>query len=196
MGVDVMTVNHYKNRELRNMPGEEWMDILGYDGYYSISNMGRVKSEHRIICTKNGWEYTIKERILKQNVNSKSGQVHVDLCVGGVSKSFAVPVLVGEAFLGQRKDGEVYCHANMNMTDNRLKNIHISTKYELSMSVLERSYKGSRPRFVINGRGFYSAQALARYLKEKYDIPITTTEHRTTKLKWVDDKLKTAKRRQ
>ncbi len=34
-----------KNLSLENMEGEEWTDVIGYDGIYSVSNYGRIKRE-------------------------------------------------------------------------------------------------------------------------------------------------------
>lgn len=29
---------------IKNLPGEEWREIAGYDGKYLVSNQGRIKS--------------------------------------------------------------------------------------------------------------------------------------------------------
>lgn len=34
----------YTERELAN---EEWRDVIGYEGLYQVSNLGRVKSLHK-----------------------------------------------------------------------------------------------------------------------------------------------------
>lgn len=47
---------------------EEWKDIIGYEGYYQISNMGRVKSLFRKVIMKNGRFKTIKESIIVQKL--------------------------------------------------------------------------------------------------------------------------------
>ena len=32
---------------LENLDGEVWKDIPGYEGFYEVSNMGRIKSKER-----------------------------------------------------------------------------------------------------------------------------------------------------
>ncbi len=105
-----------------NLEGEEWRDCLGYDGIYSVSNLGRIKSEQRYDCRGR----LIKERILKQTICSK-GTPSVKFSVNGVACTKEPIGLVGESFLGEKKDNEVYCHKNKNPLDNRLKNIIITT---------------------------------------------------------------------
>ena len=34
----------YKNLSLEDLPNEEWRDVVGYEGLYQVSNMGRIKS--------------------------------------------------------------------------------------------------------------------------------------------------------
>lgn len=38
-----------------NIKIEIWKDIIGYEGYYQISNLGNVKSLNRIVKNKNGY---------------------------------------------------------------------------------------------------------------------------------------------
>ncbi len=45
---------------------EIWKDVVGYEGYYQASNLGRVRSLDRIIVRKNGWKQTLGGKILKQ----------------------------------------------------------------------------------------------------------------------------------
>ena len=45
---------------------EKWRDILGYEGYYQISNYGRVRSLDRyVIANKNGGKKLLKGRFMK-----------------------------------------------------------------------------------------------------------------------------------
>lgn len=34
----------YQNLSLEDLPNEEWRDVVGYEGLYQVSNLGRVKS--------------------------------------------------------------------------------------------------------------------------------------------------------
>ena len=64
------------------MKNEEWRDVVGYEGRYQISSMGRVKSLERKDCLGR----TVKERILKPNVVG-GGYLMIGLCAGGKQKN-------------------------------------------------------------------------------------------------------------
>ena len=50
---------------------EIWKTIEGYEGFYEISNLGRVKSLRRIETRKNGTTYPVKESIISQSADQK-----------------------------------------------------------------------------------------------------------------------------
>ena len=52
------------------MEDEIWVDIKGYEGFYQVSNQGRVRSLDREVI-RNGRTTKLKGRVLKQNVDSK-----------------------------------------------------------------------------------------------------------------------------
>lgn len=37
----------YQNLSLEDLPNEFWRDVVGYEGIYQVSNLGRVKSLDR-----------------------------------------------------------------------------------------------------------------------------------------------------
>lgn len=59
------------NRELKDLPGEKWMDIPGCWDRYAISNFGRVKSLARIVDRSPKGCLSVKERILKPCISKK-----------------------------------------------------------------------------------------------------------------------------
>ena len=50
---------------------EVWKDVVGYEGLYQISNLGRVKSVERFRKGKKGSKTYCKERILISVVSAR-----------------------------------------------------------------------------------------------------------------------------
>jgi hypothetical protein len=117
---------------LYDIDGEEWRDVIGYDGIYNISNFGRVKSLRRYSSINR----IIKEKILKQQSTPK-GQTYVGLSIDGVVVKYTIAVLVADAFMRDRNEGECICKKNKVAHDNRLSNLLI-TNFSESVCI---SYK-------------------------------------------------------
>lgn len=110
---------------------EYWKDIDNYEGYYKISNLGRVKSLERQIKTSNDYYRTISGKILNPSLNGE-GYQQVTLSVDGVKTNNMVHHLVAKAFLNHSTKGNsiVIDHMNDNPTDNRVSNLNIVTNRE------------------------------------------------------------------
>jgi hypothetical protein len=111
------------NYKLENLQNEEWRDCIGYDGIYSVSNYGRIKSETRYDSVGR----LIKQRILKQTFGV-NGIPSVKFSLNGKAITKEPMTLVGESFLREKKPDEAYCHINKNKADNRLSNRAIETR--------------------------------------------------------------------
>ena len=96
---------------------EEWRDVIGYDGHYQVSNLGRVKS----------FKWNV-EKILKPNLNS--GYCRVSLYQNGKLKKVLVHVLVARAFLPNPNNLPVVNHINNVHADNRVENLEWVTYSE------------------------------------------------------------------
>ena len=111
---------------------EIFKDIKGYEGYYQVSNLGRVKSVQRQII-KRGNYYTLKEKILKP-CKDNLGYLHVRLCKNGKPTLWKIHQLVALAFLNHdRKEAgwdTIIHHINGNKRDNRVTNLEIQSRVE------------------------------------------------------------------
>ncbi len=111
----------YKNLSLEDLPGEEWRDVVGYEGLYKVSNLGRVKMLERNVLANKSIK-KIKEHILSQHLSSKK-YLTVHFWVKNHKKAEYVHKLVLTAFIRERLDGEECNHLNEVRTDNRLVNL-------------------------------------------------------------------------
>ena len=111
------------------MAHEEWRDVVGYEGYYQVSNLGRVRSLDRSLPTSTGLirHYTGKE--LKQRVNA-NGYLTVSITFDGRSKSYLVHRLVAEAFIDNADMSLNINHINGVIQDNRVENLQAITVQE------------------------------------------------------------------
>ena len=106
---------------------EVWKDIPGYEGYYQVSDMGRVRSLDRIILKNNNHTITCKGVILKNYMNKH--KYYVISLVKNTKKLFKVHQLVAMCFLGHVPCGQkmVVDHINNDKLDNRLINLQVIT---------------------------------------------------------------------
>lgn len=114
---------------------EEWRPIVGYEGLYEVSDLGRVKSlARKVLRQREGRRdhfITIPERILRAVPMKRGGYPCVQLSKRNVEIHHRVHQLVLETFVGPkpRLDSEVR-HLNDIPTDNRLVNLTWGTKSE------------------------------------------------------------------
>lgn len=132
-----------------NVP-EEWRPVVGYEGIYEISDLGRVKRTKGMSGVKAG-------RYLKQHLRRR--YLSVGLSYKDKFKSHAVHSLVGAAFIGPRPLGYHIDHVNGDKGDNRVSNLEYVTVAEnnrrASMLGLrptgERHGSRLHPEFVARG---------------------------------------------
>lgn len=118
----------YENLSLEDMEGEVWKDVVGYEGLYQVSNLGRVKSLDKVISTRNGYssfEKSIKGRVLKQVL--VMGYLKVHLVNIGKGKSIPVHRFVAMAFISNKNNYPQVNHKDEDKTNNIVDNLEWCT---------------------------------------------------------------------
>lgn len=110
------------------MSGEDWRPIPGWEGYYEVSNFGRVRSVDRWVDYTDGRRRFIEGQIRRPKPNAKGGHLLVGLNRDNHKTMRCVHALVMFAFVGPRPEGMGVCHNNGDPTDNRLPNLRYDTK--------------------------------------------------------------------
>lgn len=113
------------------MEREIWKDILGYEGLYQASNLGRIKSIDRVVrYGRYNTNLTAVKigKLRKQHIIQ--GYHRVTLFNNGKPKSLYVHRLVWSAFNGKIPDGMEVNHINEVKTDNRLENLNLMSRNE------------------------------------------------------------------
>ncbi|ORC02701.1 hypothetical protein B1T48_16980 [Mycobacterium persicum] len=125
---------------------EQWRPVVGYEGLYEVSDVGRVRSLARTVLHPHSGRYTLCGRILSPHPDG-CGYLKVRLHRDGQGRTRKVHQLVLEAFVGPRPAGLECCHADDDKTNNRLSNLRYDTR---SANMLDQ---------VRNGRHRWARQA-------------------------------------
>jgi len=109
---------------LDNLENEDWIDALGFDGIYQVSNFGRVKTLGRWVSNGKS-ERWVKERIRKL-YTGKDGRITMIFNYENKKTSVNLPALIYFSFYPEKKYlDRTYCVAHINkiLNDNRLENL-------------------------------------------------------------------------
>lgn len=112
---------------------EEWRPAPGYEGYYEVSNLGRIKSAAIFIRHDGNWAeeggYIKKIKIRSQQTN-RYGYKTIKLCKLGNCKQARVHRLVAEAFIPTDNHLNQINHIDGNKTNNLITNLEWVTAAE------------------------------------------------------------------
>ena len=181
------------------MQEEIWKDIIGYEGYYQVSNLGRIKSMDRVIYNKDGHPYHYPGRIRKLVPNPK-GYLIVSLSKDCMTRVFLVSRLVAQAFIPNPNNLPQVGHKDddRDKRNNSVDNLYWTTNYENSNTEgrkkrLSESHMGNknhmRRKVCVDNKEFDSVYDCAEYcgvshwmIREWLDVNC----NRKMPQKWVD----------
>jgi hypothetical protein len=139
-----------------------WKDVVGYCGFYQVSNTGKVRSVDRIITDSLGRTRKMKGKELTPSFDS-NGYFMISLS-RGCSKSRLVHQLVCESFLGSRPEGKEVLHGPAGCRDNTISNLRYGSKSQNAKDRVRDGTQHLNIRKVIRDDGviFPSATSAAK----------------------------------
>jgi len=182
-GITDVEGKRYKNLDLEALEGEIWVNALGFDGVYEVSNLGRVKSLERRVPIAKG-SRRVRARMLSQGKQKRDGRLTVVLSLNNIAKSYALNTLIYYSFnpeiINDNLKDEVY-HLNKIQDDNRLCNLGYNkvkgASYKRSIELgnvkhLESARKKLHPHtrnksIVVDGRTTHRTCRVCDTLKEQ-----------------------------
>ena len=105
-----------------SLDGEEWRDVVGYEGYYMVSNLGRILASKRDIVYKNGRIHHLEPKLVKPQV-MPNGYIQVRLWKDNKEKKMYVHRIVGEAFISNPNNYPEIDHIDAIRDNNVVSNL-------------------------------------------------------------------------
>ncbi len=110
---------------------EIWLDVIGYEGSYQVSNFGNIKSlSRKVKCNSS---YRIINEIILRPKPDKDGYLKVVLCVDNKRKTVSIHRIQAIAFIPNPKNKPCVNHIDGVKFNNILSNIEWATFSENSI---------------------------------------------------------------
>lgn len=155
----------YENLSLELLAGEEWRDMVGFEGYYQVSSLGRIKRLKTSDIGKDGKVKNFQPHILKQQ--KQRGYMNVMVSVNNVQKRFRIHRLIGLAFTPNPENKPYINHKNGIRDDNTVPNLEWSTNSENQLHAYRILGKQNpRNRLGKTGAHCYNAKEVFQYSEE------------------------------
>lgn len=138
---------------------EIWKEIVGYEGLYEISNLGRVKSLARKTGRRSFNEVIRKPKLWSMH-NGKWTYHLIILCKARKKSTKKIHRLVAEAFIPNPENKPEVHHIDFDTTNNRVENLKWTTHHENSLHSVGRYASGTR-----NGQSRFNVEDI-RFIKQ------------------------------
>lgn len=169
-----------------NVLAEEWRAVIGYEGFYEISDHARIRSLPRMVPTKGGGLTLWRGKILKPCLNS-DGYLQVGLTNSSGRKSKTVHQLLARAFIGEPPPGMQVNHKDGVKTNNRIGNFEYTTsagntRHAIALGLINNYGENSTSAKLTNAevveiKQLRSSGVTLKRIAEKFQVA-TGTVHR------------------
>lgn len=110
------------------MEEEIWKDVVGYEGTYMVSSLGRVKSLERTIPINGHYQF-VRERFLAINMNTGKYSC-TNLSLEGKHRTVLVHRIVAKAFIPNPNNFATINHIDGDKQNNRVDNLEWMTQLD------------------------------------------------------------------
>ncbi|MCX6204879.1 MAG: NUMOD4 motif-containing HNH endonuclease [Bacteroidetes bacterium] len=107
---------------------EKWLPVKGYEGFYEISDTGKVNGMDRMVVSKKGLTRK-KGKLIKIRVNN-DGYIEVRLSKDSRTTTTFIHILIAKAFIPNPLNKLEVNHINGIKADNRIENLEWCTHSE------------------------------------------------------------------
>lgn len=127
---------------------EEWRPVVGWEGYYEVSNLGRVRSLPRL-CKVRGTGFRMSEEKVLKPLKSwdRRGYEAVDLTRNGRRKMAQVHRLVAEAFVPNPEKKPNVLHWDDNPSNNRVENLRWGSQQDNAQDMIRNGSNANQNTF-------------------------------------------------
>ena len=108
---------------------EEWKDVMGFEGWYQVSSLGRVKRLKKVHCN-HGKRNIVKREYILCPTKDRKGYYTVSISNGEIRTTRKVHRLVAEAFIPNPEEKPQVDHKNRIRADNRVENLKWASNKE------------------------------------------------------------------
>jgi len=123
---------------------ERWKWVIGYEGFYQVSDLGRVRSVDRVVVHPRSGPTKLVGRVLRPAPRDQVGHLTVNLCKEGAGTSVYVHRLVMAAWVGPCPEGLEVCHGPNGVADNSISNLSYGTHSENELDKRREGTDGGR----------------------------------------------------
>ena len=155
---------------------EIWRDIKGFEGYYQVSNTGKMKSLERTVRSGRGYRI-IPEKIL-EGYPDKDGYLYVQLWKNCICKNCRINRLVAMAFIPNPDNLPEVNHKDENKQNNYVENLEwCTTKYNCNY--------GTRTKMRAEKlEGMKQSQETIKQRVEKTNKPVFSVDKESGLIMW------------
>lgn len=148
------------------MNNEWWKEIVGYEGYYEVSNLGRIRGVDRVVDW-NGTRRNINGKMVNQTT-TEDGYKKARLSRNGVRKEYFVHRLVYEAFIGMIGDCMEINHKDFDRANNCVENLEMVTHLQnIEYTVRANRHYASSDLSGSNNPNYGNRKLSTRYANDK-----------------------------